>query len=332
MDTYEPENLGTYVSSDIMIEQGNEIYDTQSISDKYQTGIPDLDKYLSGGFGKRNSYEFMVIASAPKCYKTTFALKLLSKQVENKVPMMWVLPEMSYGEITNMYRAFYYPDKEKADSFLTDAIDSGALKIVDKKTIDGIDTPKDLQVLIELGLQSGVEIFYIDPLNYILGQATATISEQTKAEKDFSRWIARTMEENKKTAIVVMHNVKDPNQHRQFGMAGSAAFSQQATKTIEIRTESKLPARGEGLTKVVPGQIISVELWKSRGTEQHMFEPLILKAAFNPGHKGVNIEELTPNDIRDVKLAQFLDKNAPDAKQRAIWEPQQDMINLILEK
>lgn len=332
MEVFEPESLGNYVDSAKMIAEGDEIYDTQSVSDKYQTGLPLLDQYFSGGYGKKNSYEFIVIASAPKCYKTTFALKMLSKQVENKTPMMWVLPEMSYGEITNMFRAFYYPDKAKADKFLVDAIDSGALKIVDKRTIDGIDTPKDLQVVIEMGIKSGVEIFYIDPLNYILGQATATISEQTKAEKDFSRWIARTMEETKKTTIVVMHNVKDPNQHRQFGMAGSAAFSQQATKTIEVRAEDKLPAQGTGLGRRVPGQLISVELWKSRGIEQHMFEPLVLKVVFNPGKKGVNIAELSADDIRNIDMCSFLDKKAPDAKQRSMWSVQADMVNAILEK
>lgn len=329
-EVFEPDNLGAYVSSDVMIKEGDETYDTQSVSDKYSTGLPLLDDYLSGGYGKRNSYEFIVIASAPKCFKTTFALKILVKQVENQTPMMWVLPEMSYGEITNMFRAFYFPDKDKADKILVSAIDSGKLKIVDKKTIDGINTPKDLQNIITLGLNAGVEVFYIDPLNYILGQATNTMSEQTKAEKDFSRWIARTMEENKKTAVVVMHNVKDPNLHRQFGMAGSAAFSQQATKTIEVRLESKLPAIGKGTQKIVPGQVISVELWKSRGTEQHMFEPLLLKAVFNPGKKGVNVAELTVEDVKG--LTYFLDKNAPDVKQRSIWESQADIINLMLEK
>ena len=330
MEVYEPKNLGAYVSSDVMIKEGDETYDTQSVSDKYSTGVPLLDDYLSGGFGKRNSYEFMVIASAPKCFKTTFALKILAKQVEAQTNMMWILPEMSYGEITNMFRAFYFPNKDEADRFLVSAIDSGNLKIVDKNTIDGINTPKDLQNIITLGINAGVEIFYIDPLNYILGQATNTMNEQTKAEKDFSRWISRTMEEHKKTAVVVMHNVKDPNLHRQFGMAGSAAFSQQATKTIEVRLEEKLKPIGSGTQKIVPGQVISVELWKSRGTEQHMFEPLLLKAVFNPGKKGVNITELTPSDLEGITY--FLDKNAPDVKQRYLWGPQSDIINLMLEK
>lgn len=328
MEVYEPENLGTYVSSAQMIKEGDETYDTQSVSNRYSTGVSILDDYLSGGYGKHNSYEFVIISSAPNSYKTTFALRMTVPQVENQTPMMWILPEMSYGEITNMYRAFYYPDKDLADQYFTSAIDSGALKIVDQDTIDDISTPKELQTIIEMGVKAGVEIFYIDPLNYILGQSTGGISEQTKAEKDFARWLSRTLTKHKLTAIAVMHNVKDPNLHRQFGMSGSAAFSQQATKIIEVRAEDKLPAQGMGIAKIVPGQLITAELWKSRGTERHMFEPLVLEASFNPEKHGVKIIEPSVNDLRQV--SSLLDKQAPDVKQRKVWDHQRELLSLAL--
>lgn len=327
-----PEKFGQYVDIETMIAEGDKTWDTQGISDKYSTGLPLLDNYLSGGYGKKNSYEMVLVASAPKCFKTTFAMQLLIEPLKNKIPMLWVLAEMSYGETVNMIRAFFYPRIEQADKYLRDAYAAGALKVMNKDTIDGFSDIEQVKRGIELASSEGCELFYVDPLNYLTKQVAKNQDEQNRIEFDFTKWLKRLLEKQNKTALLVMHNTKDPNLHRQAGLAGTADFPRIATKVIETRNEGFLPKTGVGADATVPGSLLSIELWSSRGTEQWRFSPLVLKVVKNPDHKGVKICELTASDYKaigvqdaDGKAVKLLDPEAPDKRVRRIWWMQESL-------
>ena len=322
-----PEKFGQYVDIEVAIKEANETYDTQGVSDMYSTGIKMLDEYFSGGYGRKNSYELVLVASAPKCYKTTFAMQMLVEPLKKKVPMLWVLAEMSYGETVNMLRAFFYPKIEEADKILRESYKAGALKIVDKDTIDGVKDISQLEKMLEVAGTEGCELFYIDPLNYLTRQATESQDKQNRAESEIMKWFKRYLEKNKKTALLVMHNTKDPNQHRQEGLAGTADFARMATKVIETRNEGFLPKVGTGTTATMPGSLLSVEPWSARGVDQWRFAPLVLKAIKNPNHKGVKISELDGSDYQ--KINKLLNENAPDKKQRELWWSQRDLANLF---
>lgn len=326
-----PVKFGQYVDIETMIAEGDESWDYQGVSDKYSTGLPLLDEYLSGGYGKKNSYEMVLVASAPKCFKTTFAMQMLIEPLKNKVPMLWVLAEMSYGETVNMIRSFFYPDIAKADQLLRDAYKCGSLKVMDKDTIDGFDDIAQVQHAIELASADGAELFYIDPLNYLTKQVATNQDGQNRVEFEFIKWFKRHLEKQKKTALLVMHNTKDPNLHRQSGLAGSADFPRIATKVIETRNEGFLPMTHNGMEKSVPGSLLSVELWSARGTDQWRFAPLVLKVLKNPNHKGVRICELDANDYRSFGTEEtpaLLDPEVPDKKMRKLWWVQQDLGSL----
>ena len=327
-----PAKFGQYVDIDTMLEEGDKTWDTQGISDKYSTGLPMLDNYFSGGYGKKNSYEMVLVASAPKCFKTTFAMQMLIEPLKKKVPMLWVLAEMSYGETVNMIRAFFYPDIKKADKYLKDAYDAGSLKVMDKDTIDGFTDIEQVKRGIEVASAEGCELFYIDPLNYLTKQVAKNQDGQNRIEFDFTKWLKRHLEKQNKTALLVMHNTKDPNLHRQSGLAGTADFPRIATKVIETRNEGYLPKTGAGRDATVPGSLLSIELWSARGTEQWRFAPLVLKAVKNPDHKGVKICELDANDYKNIgikdddgKTTRLLDPEAPDKRIRKLWWVQESL-------
>ena len=155
--------------------------------------------------------------------------------------------------------------------------------------------------------------------------ASTPTDSVTKSE--IMKWFKRYLEKNKKTALLVMHNTKDPNQHRQEGLAGTADFARMATKVIETRNEGFLPKVGTGTTATMPGSLLSVELWSARGVDQWRFAPLVLKAIKNPNHKGVKISELDGSDYQ--KINKLLNENAPDKKQRELWWSQRDLANLF---
>lgn len=318
-----PVNSGKYIGADLIIAEGDKTYDTQGISDKYSTGLSDLDEYFSGGFGKKNSYELVVVASAPKNMKTTLAMQMLAKQIENKVPMYWMLAEMSYGETINSLRAFYYPDIEKADKYFREAIECGSLMIADKNTMDNMGDYHEILHEIMLAKSKGAELFYIDPLNYLLKQTSETQQTMNMNESKFTSELKRFLEKTETTALIVLHNTKDPTSHRAMGLAGSADYPRMATKVIETRVEKKYNYGTSMMGSGETGVYLSIELWSARGIEQHNYRPMVVKAVFNPGHKGVKLEQLGEDDYRDAPS--LLNENASDKKLRELWWVQKEL-------
>lgn len=72
-DRVAPRKSGEYVSFEDIKVEADLTYETQGVSDRYSTGIKSLDRYFSGGYGRKNLYELVLISSAPKQLKTTSA-------------------------------------------------------------------------------------------------------------------------------------------------------------------------------------------------------------------------------------------------------------------
>lgn len=331
-DRVAPAKSGEYVSYEEMKKEADLTYDKQGVSDRYSTGIPTLDEYFNGGFGRENLYELVLISSAPKQLKTTLAMRMLIEPLKNKVPMYWMLAEMSYGETMNMIRAFFYPNIEEADRIIKEAIECGALKIADKKTMATINSTDDLLTEMKLARAGGVEIFYADPLNYLTKRAARNSKEKSwDADADFIDKAKLYLEEQKLTAIFVVHNAKQFNAHHEDGMAGSGDFPRIATKTIETRIEGRFTYSEKKGGPKLTGQILSVELWAARGQMSWRNNPYLLKVIANPNHKGIRLEELTGDDYANPTFC-GLNANASDKRQRSLWPKQAEMFEACSRK
>lgn len=321
-DRVAPRKSGGYVSFDTMKAEADLTYETQGVSDRYSTGIPSLDNYFSGGYGRKNLYELVLISSAPKQLKTTLAMRLLLEPLKTGVPMYWMLAEMSYGETMNMIRAFFYPHIEEADRIIKEAIEKGTLKIACKETMEDIKSVDELLTEIKLAHANGAELFYADPLNYLTKRAgRGQRKDSWDVESEFIDKMKGYLEQEKLTALFVVHNAKAFSAHHEDGMAGSADFPRIATKTIETRIEGRFTYTEKEGGPELSGQILSVELWAARGIEAWRNAPYLLKVVSNPGHKGLKLEELTGDDYANPTIC-GLNPNAPDAKHRSLWHEQ----------
>lgn len=324
-DKVAPVKSGEYISFEEMKAEADLTYESQGVSDRYSTGIPSLDRYFSGGFGRKNLYELVLISSAPKQLKSTLSMRLLLEPLKNKVPMYWMLAEMSYGETMNMIRAFFYPNVEEADRIIKEAIDCGALKIACKETMSSISDIESLLTEIKLAHAAGAELFYADPLNYLTKRAgRESHKDSWAAESEFIDKMKNYLEKEKLTALFVVHNAKAFTAHHEDGMAGTADFPRIATKTIETRIEGRFRYKEKEGGPDISGQILSVELWAARGIETWRNAPYLLKVVPNPGHKGLRLEELTGDDYANPTFC-GLNPNASDAKHRSLWFEQAEM-------
>lgn len=324
-DRVAPVKSGEYASFDVIKEEADLTYDTQGVSDRYSTGIPSLDRYFSGGYGRKNLYELVLISAAPKQLKTTLAMRLLLEPLKTGVPMYWLLAEMSYGETLNMIRAFFYPNVKEADRIVEEAIKKGTLKIACKETMESISDVEGLLAEIKLARANGAELFYADPLNYLTKRAgRGTNKDSWNIESDFIDKMKIYLEKEKLTALFVVHNAKQFNAHHEDGMAGSADFPRIATKTIETRIEGRFTYTEKKGGPELSGQLLSVELWAARGIETWRNSPYLLKVIPNPGHKGLRLEELTGDDYANPTLC-GLNPHMSDARQRSLWYEQAEM-------
>lgn len=323
-DRTAPSKSGEYITFDEMKKEADLAYEKMGVSDMYSTGFPTLDEYFNGGYGRENLYELVLISSAPKCLKTTFAMQMLIDPLKRKVPMYWMLAEMSYGETMNMIRAFFYPNVEEADRIIKEAIECGSLKIAHSKTLVDIDSTETLLTEMKLARAGGAEIFYADPLNYLTKRAARGGREQTwDAESEFIDKAKEFCKDNHLTAVFVVHNTKDVNLHHEMGMAGTGDLSRIATKTIETRIEGRFKYKtkeGQELT----AQILSVELWAARGQMSWRNYPFLLKVISNPNHKGIKLAELDGDDYANPTFC-GLNASAQDSKRRHLWDKQAEL-------
>lgn len=328
-DRVAPRKSGEYVSFETIKTEADLTYETQGVSDRYSTGIPSLDRYFSGGYGRKNLYELVLISSAPKQLKTTLAMRLLLEPLKAGVPMYWMLAEMSYGETMNMVRAFFYPNINEADRVLEEAIDKGTLKIACKETMESITDVESLLTEIKLARANGAELFYADPLNYLTKRAgRGQKKDSWDIESEFIDKMKGYLEQEKLTALFVVHNAKAFTAHHEDGMAGSADFPRIATKTIETRVEGRFTYTEKKGGPELSGQLLSVELWAARGIESWRNSPYLLKVIGNPGHKGLKLEELTGDDYANPTIC-GLNQNMSDAKQRSLWHEQAEMFDAV---
>lgn len=317
-----PTDSGMYVPFDVIKKEADLAYGKMGVSDLYSTGFKTLDEYFNGGYGRENLYELVLISSAPKQLKTTLAMQMLIDPLKRKVPMYWMLAEMSYGETMNMIRAFFYPNIEEADRIVEEAISCGALKIASKKTLSTISDVDDLLTEMKLARAGGAEIFYADPLNYLTKRAARRSNEKSwDADADFMDKAKDYLSEQKMTAVFVVHNAKQFNLHHEDGMAGSSDFPRIATKTIETRVEGRFTYTEKKGGPKIDGQILSVEFWAARGQMSWRNHPFLLKVISNPNHKGIKLEELTGDDYCNPTFC-GLNPSAQDAKHRSLWPGQ----------
>lgn len=320
-----PEKSGEYVSFDEVKKEADLAYDSMGVSDLYSTGFTLLDEYFNGGYGRKNLYELVLISSAPKCLKTTFAMQMLIDPLKRKVPMYWMLAEMSYGETLNMIRAFFYPNIEEADRILKEAIDCGSLKIAHSKTLAGVESSDALLAEMKLAAANGAKIFYADPLNYLTKRAArGERSNSWDTESEFIDKAKEFLKDNNLTAVFVVHNTKDVNLHHEMGMAGSGDLSRIATKTIETRIEGRYKYKTKEGQELM-AQVLSVELWAARGQQSWRNYPFLLKVTSNPNHKGIKLEEMDGDDYKNPEFC-GLSSNAQDKKYRHLWDKQAEMM------
>lgn len=292
-------------------------WDSTGVTNLYSTGIPQLDKYLGGGFGKEGDFEIVLIHSQPKTYKSTLALLFMMDAVKRGVPQGWVILEGSLAEALNRLRKSFDP-YEEFDKLIP-TMDKCVFAMSKKMRRSNYTLGDILKWMRYLHATKGVSLFFIDPLGYAFDFSTRDPYEnEWSRQARFMQDLAAFGEDTNSTIVLVQHNTKDssgPNaSHRSAAVGGSSTLTKAATKVIELRREGDgVTATGERYRRV------SAECYFSRHTFDHDHHPMVIDFYQKPDGKGMNIfiPTFSASSAEDA-----LNKKQLDG--RTVWDGQID--------
>lgn len=312
-----PEGFDTYDSILDAQKHNLETWDTTGVTNLYSTGIPQLDRYLGGGFGKEGDFEIVLIHSQPKTYKSTLALMFMMDAAKRGIPQGWVILEGSLAEALNRMRKCFNP-YEEFDK-LVPQMDKCVFAMSKKMRRSNYSLGDILKWMKYLHSTKGVSLFFIDPLGYAFDFSTRDPYEnEWSRQARFMQELAAFGEDTNSTIVIVQHNTKDssgPNvSYRAAAVGGSATLTKTATKAIEIRREKdEITGTGEQYRR------IALEMYFSRHTFDHTRCPMLMDIYQRNDKKGL-----------DIFVPTFTESSAENAfgekteKGRSVWYGQID--------
>jgi predicted ATP-dependent serine protease len=225
------------------------------ITRKYSTGDKRVDDYLGGGFGKRGSFEIVVLYGRPGIGKSSFALKMLAKSMLDgkKIAAMFLEDDMT--EIHMRMEAIVgIPAYEKII-----AMDNVEL-LPDEATDDMWQFDEILEWIQSKHEDSATEIFFIDHIQFLFENEDGDSRDAYQRQRIFMKKLNRLCKKTKTTVVLISHVNKNQYAKGTDKMVGTGALAGVVTKAIEVFKDE------DGKVKIL--------LTKSRYTRDHTEDPL----------------------------------------------------------
>lgn len=288
-----PNGFYEYESLTDALEYARLHYSDSGVTDLYSTGYPLLDKYMGGGFGKRDSYEIMLIHSQSKMMKSTLAVSMMMDSFSKGHKQGWIILEGTFGEAIIRARRcasdYVKFDKMMANAAaLENSCDQQLFFMSTKMTNEDYTLVNILQWIEHLNDVAGVSLFFIDPIGYAFD-----FSVHDKYENEWSRQakfmqkLSRLCSSRNLTVVMIQHNTKDNDKTKTFrdaAIGGSSTLAKAATKVIEIRREKFVEDKIMGWHS-----IMSIEMYMSRHSKDYKYHPIIMKVYDKPDKKGTQL-------------------------------------------
>jgi predicted ATP-dependent serine protease len=217
-------------------------------TDLYSTGQPVLDRYFSGGFGRKNGYEIVLMYGQTGVGKSTVALNFMADAIRSGVKVGMLVLEDDMTDVSNRLKHIL-GDTDYAKMNTTDNVRCLPEDAMNKKW----NLP-DLIEYIGAWYSDGIDLILLDHLQFAFENAESIKGEnEWNAQRIFMQDLNQLMKRVQKTVILISHMNKANGSKGMDRIVGSGSLAQAATKVIEIMDGD------------VPGTI-ELQLRKSRFT------------------------------------------------------------------
>lgn len=215
--------IGTFAVDAIKLK------DTFGVTDLYKTPSVALNKYLSGGFGRKDGYEVVLLFGATGIGKSLVALNFIVSAIRDgvKVGLMILEDDMADASLRLNF-ILGEEDWSKMNA-------SKNVRVIPKDSLVKSWSLDDLLALIEEWFISGTDLILLDHLQFAFEGAESIKGENEYAtQRVFMQKLNALIKKTKKTIILVSHINKANNAKGMDRIVGSGAIAQAATKVIEI--------------------------------------------------------------------------------------------------
>lgn len=209
-------------------EQALKVNKSYGRTDRYRTGLPELDNYLFGGYGRNGNYEIVVVHGNYKVGKSTIGINMLRGAIEDGVKVgMFVLEDDLETTAYRMAMAIQDP------KMVSQRIHDGTVRFLPRKK-NGRNrwTLDDMLAEIEKWFtepQYGVDIIFLDHIQFMFDNAENNHDYgQWAAQNTFMHDLNDLMDRVRKTIIIISQ------ENREGNIAGSIGIPRAASKLIGI--------------------------------------------------------------------------------------------------
>lgn len=210
-------------------EEAKQLKNSWGVTNLFTTGHEELDKYLGGGFGRKDGYEIILIYGPTGLGKSTVALNFLAPAMlrGDKVGLLvleddmadvsvrigQILSESQYAAVNRSRSILCLPHNALTKSWKLDDL---------------------LEYIENWFVTRNVDIILLDHLQFAFENAEAIRGENEYiAQRVFMQKLNQLMKRVKKTIILVSHVAKG-NAKGMDKIVGSGSIPQSATKVIEL--------------------------------------------------------------------------------------------------
>ena len=206
-------------------------------TDRYSTGIPNLDEYLFGGYGRKNGWEILILHGSYKTGKSTVALQFLADPIR-KGTRVGIMALEDDPEDVVLRLCIALDDFSLSGKYLI----KNTVRFLPEESMERSWSLADLADEIENWFTDpmyGVDIVLLDHLQFAFDAAEGS-DKRWEAEARFIRQINAVMKKlhrqgKPKTLILVSQ------ENRAGEIAGSMAMPRAASKLIRVSRADGAP-------------------------------------------------------------------------------------------
>lgn len=224
-------------------------------TDLYSTGHSVLDGYFSGGFGRKDGYEIVLLYGPTGVGKSTVALNFMAPAIKKGTKVGLLVLEDDMADVSNrLSQVLSDEDYSKMNGGQT-------VRCLPEDALTKSWNLKDLLQYIEDWFDEGIELILLDHVQFAFENAESVKGENEYiAQRVFMQQLNQLMKKKKKTIILVSHMNKATGAKGMDRIVGSGALAQAATKVIQVLEDKDMK------------NVIRLELMKSRFTSRPGFD------------------------------------------------------------
>lgn len=224
---------------------------TWGVTDLYSTSSTVLDEYLSGGYGRQDGYEIVLLYGDTGVGKSTVGLNFLKDPIEKGRRIGLLVLEDDGADV--YIRLSNVLGVSSTAKYITAGDNIHFMPQEDLTKSWNLD---DLLALIEEWfIEKKLDVILLDHLQFAFEGAESIKGENEYiSQRIFMQKLNQLMKRVKKTIILVSHVNKQAGARGMAKIVGSGAIAQAATKVIEVSEDKDM----EG--------VLNIHLRKSRFT------------------------------------------------------------------